>query len=61
MAPGKLPNGRIIGKNVTVYNASDIIIFQCNDATVHKTSKCLENGDWSVRPPICAGKVIINK
>ncbi len=57
-APGKFLNGRIIGKNETVYNASDILIFRCNDKVTHATSKCFENGEWNPPPPICPGNEI---
>lgn len=57
MHPGKVPNGRIIAANRTVFLASDIVIFQCDDG-FHTSLKCMENGEWNGRPPACSRKKI---
>ncbi|KAF8791135.1 CUB and sushi domain-containing protein 3 [Argiope bruennichi] len=52
--PGALQHVRVI-PNTTFYKAGDLVIFKCNYDFHQTSSKCLETGEWSKRPPLCSG------
>ncbi|GFX08660.1 uncharacterized protein TNCV_61871 [Trichonephila clavipes] len=52
--PGELQHVRVIPQK-TSYKAGDLVIFKCKYAFHQTSSKCLESGEWSKRPPLCPG------
>ncbi|CAL1267119.1 unnamed protein product [Larinioides sclopetarius] len=52
--PGAIMHGSVIPIQ-KFYKAGDLIIFKCNYDFHQTSSKCLETGEWSKRPPLCPG------
>lgn len=52
--PGELQYVRVIPQK-TSHKAGDLVIFKCKYAFHQTSSKCLESGEWSKRPPLCPG------
>ncbi|GIY37390.1 c4b-binding protein [Caerostris darwini] len=52
--PGDLLHGRVIPQQ-RFHKAGDLVIFKCKYDFHQTTSKCLETGEWSKRPPLCPG------
>ncbi|GFU37825.1 uncharacterized protein NPIL_646421 [Nephila pilipes] len=52
--PGALQHVRVIPQK-TFHKAGDLVIFKCKYDSLQTSSKCLESGEWSKRPPLCAG------
>ncbi|XP_015913201.1 membrane cofactor protein isoform X2 [Parasteatoda tepidariorum] len=52
--PGAIQHVRVLPQK-SIYKAGDLVIFTCKYGSHQITSKCLETGEWSTRPPVCPG------